>query len=227
MADSSEPVYQKARMAVLKHAATQVLVENGEYAIERWAQEFAEHRARYEKVTSIIHPNVYPGEIDPRVQTILGEVDAFIRARASSRWEGNWVDPQWRKAALERDKNDRERCAELVLESLEVEFNYPEDDLMDSKIEYEEDRQELKPQINPKPAQGKGTRRVMDSVEIATIPKRLKSPSATPSHSMSPLSRRNSARANITPKQLKRTRSQMSLKKHRVTSLVGATAARL
>ncbi|KAF5375762.1 hypothetical protein D9757_009006 [Collybiopsis confluens] len=126
---STETAYNKARLAVLKHAATQTLVVNGEYGIECWAQEFAEHRAKYKKISSILHSDDLPNGnkgIDIRVLTVLSEADAFIRARALSSWQGKWVDPHWRRAALEREQNERERRAEVVLESLEVEFDYTE-----------------------------------------------------------------------------------------------------
>ncbi|KAF9074167.1 hypothetical protein BDP27DRAFT_1317408 [Rhodocollybia butyracea] len=215
--NSFESAYERARMAVLKHATTQTLVENGEFQVERWAEEFAEHRARYEKVLSILYPNAHSREFDARTQKALTEGDQFIKSQASSSWEGNWVDPQWRTAALEREKNDREERAVQVMEAQEVEFNYTRNELGRFAT-----KQKAGGRIEPDKV--KNFRRVMDSVELRKTPKprgriRMGSPlmiKTEPTASSS--KKRMNGSAPVGPPS-KRTRSQKSLKQRRVSTL--------
>ncbi|KAE9394551.1 hypothetical protein BT96DRAFT_1022440 [Gymnopus androsaceus JB14] len=200
----NDSAYDRARLALLKHAATRTLVENGEYPLERWAKEFAEHRARYDQVVSILHPDKDPRKIDTRTQNALMECDGFIRLHASSNWEGRWVDPQWLKAALEREKNERELRAAQILEAAEVKFDYPQGEMARSR----------KTLVIPEMKQKSVKRRVLAAVEIE-IPRKHSMPPQPSSFSK----KRERKTSDGAPLPVKRTRSQTSLKQHSLTSL--------
>ncbi|KAE9396117.1 hypothetical protein BT96DRAFT_922360 [Gymnopus androsaceus JB14] len=119
---NAEVKYRKARLAVLQHASTQHLVDQDEESIEEWAKVFSFNKALYDRTMEILGNTGkrFP-DTDNRVKDAFEVGDAFVLARADITWTGKWVDPRWKKAALDRAEEEKMKREKLVFDAQKIE----------------------------------------------------------------------------------------------------------
>ncbi|KAJ3995259.1 hypothetical protein F5050DRAFT_1713033 [Lentinula boryana] len=140
-------------IALVEHTASDKLklVDMNLIPLLEWAKDYAGRRFRYKQVVRILGSGGQLKECKHReiAENALNAGDCFILARAEVDWEGDWVHPQWKKAAIKRaeeqkrteseELENRERIEQLVLRARDLcettvddlHFSYSEDEDLD------------------------------------------------------------------------------------------------
>ncbi|KAJ3768898.1 hypothetical protein FB446DRAFT_814066 [Lentinula raphanica] len=97
------------------------LVDYAKVSLLEWAKEYAACRFRYKEVLRLLQSGGRLNEADyveeiSIAQDAIKAGDSFILARAQADWEGDWVHPRWKKAALKRAEVQKEKELEKELE---------------------------------------------------------------------------------------------------------------
>ncbi|KAJ3819988.1 hypothetical protein F5878DRAFT_626752 [Lentinula raphanica] len=90
------------------------LVDSGKVSLLQWAKEYAACRFRYKRIVRLLRSGGQWNEADyvqeiSIAQKAIKAGDSFILARAQADWEGDWVHPRWKTAALKRAKVQKEK----------------------------------------------------------------------------------------------------------------------
>ncbi|KAJ3985690.1 hypothetical protein F5890DRAFT_1473545 [Lentinula detonsa] len=141
-------------IALVEHTASDKLklVDMNLIPLLKWAKDYAGRRFRYKQVVRILRGG---GQFRKEckhceiAENALKAGDCFILARAEVDWEGEWVHPQWKKAAIKRaeeqkrtaneELENRERVEQLLSRARDLcettvddlRFNYSEDEDVD------------------------------------------------------------------------------------------------
>ncbi|KAJ3784271.1 hypothetical protein GGU10DRAFT_33338 [Lentinula aff. detonsa] len=109
-------------IALVEHTASDKLklVDMNLIPLLEWAKDYAGRRFRYTQVVRILRSGGQLKESKHRemAENALEAGDCFILARAEVDWEGDWVHPQWKKAAIKRAE-EQKRTASEELENRE------------------------------------------------------------------------------------------------------------
>ncbi|KAJ3909060.1 hypothetical protein F5879DRAFT_934500 [Lentinula edodes] len=86
----------------------------------QWAKDYAGYRFRHKEIIRILRDEGQLNDLSDQLRKLaedsLQAGDAFVLARAEADWEGDWVHPRWKKAAMERAQAaEKQRKEDLLV----------------------------------------------------------------------------------------------------------------
>ncbi|KAJ3850508.1 hypothetical protein EV368DRAFT_84480 [Lentinula lateritia] len=86
----------------------------------QWAMDYAGYRFRHKEIIRILRDEGQLNDLSDQLRRLaedsLQAGDAFVLARAEADWEGDWVHPRWKKAAMERAQAaEKQRKEDLLV----------------------------------------------------------------------------------------------------------------